>query len=439
MPRRVADWLRGRGGFAWTFLWVSGARVAMLGVSLLGSIIIYRGLASGSSDMVLAGQFAISMAIVRILTNSVGGAADLVVMRRVPVLYRSDPDAASDVVRTAFLLRVTTTSAVVAAAFVMGSWFADRFLHGAEFAPLVPLICVAALGELLLRSELAWFQATEQFDRFIMFEGLFQASRFLVTLILAATQSLSVIAILVTYAVTGLCATLLAATRLPKSLFTLRAIPGPVIREAAQFFGWMVFAFGLAAGTERLDLFLLGRFKGAQDVGLYGGVLTLAVIPDFIGGLLVTVLQPRVIRLQESGGLLAFTRKLTLGLIPLGLIAAGVVAFAADPIIALALGPRFAPGATAFVVLAFASIAWLVLTPVPAMLISMTAPRTATVLTVAQLAILLGGAVFLIPTYGATGAAVLVAGTRLIIASAIVIIGLRMMRRPGTVGTLSPH
>lgn len=411
----------------------------MLGFSLLGSIIIYRSLASGSADMALAGQFAISMAIVRILTNSVGSAADLVVLRRVPILYRSDPDAASDVVRTAFLLRVGIIAGVIAAAFIMRSWFADRFLHGAEYSPLVPLICVAAMGELLLRSELAWFQATEQFERFILFEGLFQASRFLVTLILAATQSLSVTAILITYALTGLCTTLFAVTRLPRSLFTLRSIPGPVMRESARFFGWTVFAFGLAASTERLDLFLLGRFKGAHDVGLYGGMLTLAVIPDFIGGLLATVLQPRVIRLHQTGGLIAFNRKLTLGMIPIGLIATGVAVFAADLIISVALGPRFTPGATAFTVLAVAAIVWLVVTPVPAMLISMTAPRTTTLLTVVQLAILVVGAVFLIPAYGATGAAVLVAGTRIGIALAILVIGLRMMRHPADAGTLSPH
>jgi O-antigen/teichoic acid export membrane protein len=411
----------------------------MLGFSMLGSIIVYRSLASGSLDMAFAGQFAISMAIVRILTNSVGGAADLVVLRRVPVLYRSDPDAASDVVRTAFLLRLAAAICVVVAALVMQNWFADRFLHGAAYAPLVPLICVAAIGELLLRSELAWFQATERFDRFIVLEGVFQTARFLITLVLAATDTLSVTAILVTYAVTGLCATVLGATQLPKSLFTLRAIPGPIIREAAGFFCWTVFAFGLAASTERLDLFLLGRFRGAQDVGLYGGVLTLAVIPDFVGGLLVTVLQPRVIRLHESGGLLAFNRKLAMGMIPLGLLAIGGVVFAADLIISLALGPRFAAGATAFIVLAVASITWLVVTPVPAMLISMTAPRTTTALTVVQLIILVVGAVFLIPSYGATGAAVLVAGTRIGVAIAILVIGLRMMRHPGGAATLSPH
>jgi len=68
------------------------------------------------------------------------------------------------------------------------------------------------------------------------------------------------------------------------------------------------------------------------------------------------------------------------------------------------------------------------LTPVSAVLISMSAPRTTMALTSVQLLMLVGGGVLLIPAYGATGAALLVAVTRIILAFAVVVIGYRFMR-----------
>ena len=409
----------------------------MLGFSLLGTIIIYRYLAAGSSDMAEAGQFAISMAIVRMLTSSIGSAGDLVVLRRVPILFRSDVAAAMDVVRAAFLLRVAALLVALVPALLLQSWFAERFLNGSDHAPLVLLIAAAGAGELLLRSVLAFFQAVEQFDRFVASEAVFQGGRLLMVLALAATQSLSVTTVLVSYAAMGCFAAVLAARHLPQGLLALRAIPMPVLREAAPFFIWTVFGSILAAGTERMDLFLLGRFRGAQEAGLYGGVLTLAVIPDFVAGLLATVLQPRVARLQERGELPAFSRKLMLAMLPLGVLTLVAVVGVGDNIVALTLGPQFSPGVPAFIALAAGSLAWLVLTPVSAILISMAAPRTNTALTILQLAILLGGGVLLIPAYGAIGAAVVVAGTRVILSVAVMVIGERMMRRPAVAGRSS--
>jgi O-antigen/teichoic acid export membrane protein len=409
----------------------------MLGCSLLGSIIIYRCLAAGSSDMAAAGQFAISMAIVRILANSVGSAADLVVLRRVPTLFRSDLEAAMDVVRAAFLLRVATLFMALAPALLLQSWLAERFLDGRDHAPLVLLIAVAGAGELLLRSVLAYFQATERFDRFVAFESVFQGGRLLVILALASMQSLSVTTVLVSYGAMGCFAAVLGARRLPPGLLAFRPIPAPVLGDTARFFVWTLLGFSLAAGTERMDLFLLGRFRGAQDVGLYGGVLTLAVIPDFVSGLLATVLQPRVMRLQERGELLIFSRKLMLVMLPFCVLALVVVVSVGDAIVALALGPRFSSGVPALIVLAAGSLAWLVLTPVPAVLISMTAPRTSLTLIVLQLLMVVGGGVVLIPTYGVVGAAAAVAGTRVVIAVAVVVVGERMMRWPAVAGRSS--
>jgi O-antigen/teichoic acid export membrane protein len=430
MPLRLIRLFRARSEFAWTFIWVSGARVAMLAGSLLGTVLIYRALTHGDPLLVQAGHFAIAMAVVRILTNCIGGASDLVVMRRLPLLVHSDLAAAGDVMRAALALRLGTWGLALGLALGFGPVFAGVFLDDVTESHLVLLMVAAAGGELLLRSVLSVFQAYERFDRFVIHEAAFQAARLAGVLALFLAGWMTVETILGFYAVAGLAVAALALRRVPAGLLAWRAVPRGVLRECGGFFLWTIAGYLLVAGTERVDLFLLSRFRGIEEVGLYGGVLTLAVIPDFIAGMLGTVLQPRVARLQASGVLAGFHRRLFLAMLPLAVLGMVLVGLLAPWLIGLTLGQLFVPAAPAFVLLAGASTVWLLLTPVPAVLISLSAPRTTMVLCMVQVVAVVSAGALLIPTHGAIGAALAVALTRMSVAVVVAIIGMRLMRRP---------
>jgi len=118
--------------------------------------------------------------------------------------------------------------------------------------------------------------------------------------------------------------------------------------------------------------------------GAYGGVLTLAIIPDFINGMLATVLQPRVASLRARGALPAFNRKFMMAMLPAGLIALVLFDGLAHTIVQLALGPRLWPVCRRSPVLAAGSIVTLMLTGF-SRLISMSAPRITMALTSVQL------------------------------------------------------
>jgi O-antigen/teichoic acid export membrane protein len=432
---RTASVLRDQGGeassgnrlgFAWTLFWVSGVRAGMLVCSLLGALIVYRQLAALDPSLADAGRFAIAMAGIRFLTNSIGSAGDLSMLRRVPVLHGVNPEAAAKIVRAAFVMRVAAVVALALVATVGRSWFGAQFFGGAQHAHLVFLIVAAAAAELLLRAVLAYFQATERFGRFVAFEALFQGSRLIVTLGLVAAGALSVDAVLVAYAALGIAAGLFGATRLPGRLFRL-ALDRSAMIEVSRFYLWTLFALLLSACNERIDLFLLGRLSGAREAGLYGGILSLAVIPDFLVGLLATVLQPRIIDLYQRGELRRFWARLLLGMVPCALVGSVVTVCAGSWFVGVALGPRYAAGATAFVLVALGSLVWLVLTPVPAAMITLSAPRLTTALTILQLVLLAGGCLLAIPRFGLLGAAATAAGVRSVMALCIVGAGWQLM------------
>ena len=402
----------------------------MLAFSLLGSLIVFRTLAKTDPSLGDSGRFAIAMATVRFLTSSIGSAADLSVLRSVPILQVSDRAAAANVVRAAFLLRIAAVLGVVLIAIAGQSWFGARFLGGAEHSRLLLLIVAAAAAELLLRAVLAYFQAIERFGRFVAFEALFQAGRLTAILALAAAGLLSVGAVLVAYAALGVLAALAGASRLSGELFR-RTLDRAVAAEVLRFFSWTLLALLLSAGNERVDLFLLGRLAGAEQAGLYGGILSIAVVPDFLGGLLVTVLQPRIIQLHRRGELRAFWGRLMLAMVPGVLVAGALVAVAGSWFVGIALGARYAAGAPAFVALALGSLFWLAMVPVPGALVTLSAPRLTTTLTTAQLAMVAGGCLLAIPRLGLFGAALTVACMRVVVAVTTVAIGWRMTRTRG--------
>jgi O-antigen/teichoic acid export membrane protein len=406
----------------------------MLGFSLLATILIYRRLAGNTADLTQAGQFAISMAIVRMLNNSVGSAADLVVLRRVPILFHADPIAAAAVIRIALLLRLGALLALVALGLLLHRTAQESL--GASISLLL-LIAVAASGELLLRAALSCFQALEQFGWFVTFEGLFQIGRLVAVLALLLTGTLDVYSVLTTYAGMGFGAALFAAAKLPRNLFKASCLQPDLLRDTARYFGWTLVSMILSAVMERIDLFMLGRFSGVEEAGLYGGILTLALIPDFLLGMLVTVLQPRVIKLHQSGQLRTFNRKIISFSAPAGLLAFLAIWTVSDVAVPFALGPNFSAVVPAFVILASGSLLWLAFTPVSAVLIRLSAPRLGTALTGLQLTILVVGGLFFIPAYGAVGAAALVTGSRFILAIAIMTAGQFLMRGPLPIDRLS--
>lgn len=402
----------------------------MLACSFLGAVLIYRTLASADQSLVQAGQFAIAMGIVRFLTSSIGSACDLAVLRRVPILHRSDRAAAADVMRAALLLRIGAFLLTVLVGVSCRSWLSARFLDGAEHARLIVLIVLAGGAELILRAVLAYFQAIERFDRFVLLEAMFQGGRLAATLALIGTGALSVDTVLIAYGALGVVAAVLGAVGVPAELFRPTLNRSAMV-DVTRFFAWTVLALSISASNERLDLFLLGRLRGAEEAGLYGGVLTLATIPDFVGGLLVTLLQPRLMRLHERGELRRFWGRLLRVMLPAGIMSGAIVLFASDWIVVFVLGQRYAAGAAAFTLVALAAIAWLVMTPVPACLISLLAPQLTAVLSIAQLAMTAVACWLAIPHFGLLGAAGSVAGARVALALVIVVLGARMTSRAG--------
>ena len=108
---------------------------------------------------------------------------------------------------------------------------------------------------------------------------------------------------------------------LPRNLIWPFTLERNDVISVLHYVKWIVPAVGVAAFSERIDLYLVKYFQGPAAAGLFGAVLSLALIPDAISGFLATTLQPRIMRLHKDGKFLQFFAWFNWISLPLGLAA----------------------------------------------------------------------------------------------------------------------
>jgi O-antigen/teichoic acid export membrane protein len=395
---------------------VTAGRIAFVGLWFVAVLLVYRGLGAGPDGLAQAGLFALAIAVVKVVSGCLSDPIDLAVMRRAPGLLRAGSPLGIDVLRAAFTLRAGAAIAVVAL-LVAAAPLATLALPGlGQSLGLVLIVAVAVIGDLTMRSVLLVLQACERFRTLLLLEGLVPMIRFSGIFILWATGSMEITGVLAVYAAAPFASVMAGVLLMPRALLRPALVQRHDVIHLLQYLKWMMPAMALAAVNERLDVFLVYSHLGADEAGLYGAMITLALMPDIVTGGLSTILQPRIIAIQQSGTFPELTRRFLLIAIPLCGIAFLAAFGLAEPVIALLLGPHYVPAVPAFQWLLAGTLFWLAITPLPMTLIAVLAPHRIVMATAGQSAIVLLGGMTLLPWTGLVGMAQTVFAMRIVIA-----------------------
>ena len=394
---------------------VTGGRIALLALLFAANVLIIRALGP-----VAFGAYALCIACVKIFSGCLGDALDLAVMRQVPVQLRSDPLKAHEVLRAAFWVRTAIGAAVlVLAAAFPGLW--GHALGLESPGKLVLLTAVAILGDLSLRSVAGYLQASQQFGRFMLIDTVQQVGRFLAVVVLLPLGMLTTTSALAVYAIAPFVTCALGLLFVPVELLRPRRPHPGELWDILHYTKWMTLAMGMAAIFERLDILMLGHFRGQAEMGLFAAALTLATIPDFIGGCLSTALQPRIAEVQARGEFGAFFKKYLKYVGPIAVVALIGAVTVGGWFVQAFLSAKYAQSVGAFRVLVVGSIVCAVLTPLPSALIAFVAPRRMPLITGLGLVLVTVAGLFAIPRYGYMGAAVMIVSVRLTLAGLILL------------------
>ena len=410
-----------------TIVAVTASRVGLLSIWFAALVLIYRTLGKTPDGLAEAGLFAFAMATIRLFVSWIGDTVDLEVMRRVPLLLAEDRSAGFAAWRAATAVRLG--AAIVAAVFliVMAGPISTFFMQG-QHSWILIYCGIGTVAEIMIRAELSFLQADETYRRFLRLEGLWQASRFISIAVLAAFGHMSGHTAVAAYVGSSAFAALLGAAALPRGVLVPFTVTRADLTLVINYVKWIVPAIGFVAVSERLDVFLVKYFGGTAAAGLFGGVLSLALIPDALSGFLATTLQPRVTRLYRDGSFNPFLNWFTKIALPVCIAATVLTVLLGPSIVVFVLGPTYASVTSSFVVMTIATLVWLALTPLPLALVALVQPTLMFKITLASGIAGTLMRIILIPWLGIFGAALALLILRVVLGIYLVLVARRMSR-----------
>jgi O-antigen/teichoic acid export membrane protein len=163
---------------------------------------------------------------------------------------------------------------------------------------------------------------------------------------------------------------------------------------------------------SKIDLFALSALRGTSaDVGLYAAAQNLAVPPGLFALSLAPLLLATLARLRRAGAEADARRvardalRVAMALVPLAALVAGT----ADELVRVVFGPSFTGSGVLLALLFTAGVALVVMSVSVSIVTAMDAQRIVSVLGVGVLGGALAGHLWLIPRFGAVGAAMVTA------------------------------
>jgi len=360
------------------------------------------------------GFLALSLALITIFIGILSEALDVALLRFLPLHLATNSGRAERY----FLSAVTLKGIFMVGLAVVG------FLAMDSVAPWLSLTegrtellswsLVGVAGTMLLRSCVAYYQATHQLRRFVYAELCHTLCKLFFVGFCAAMGVLTAINAVAGLGLIALVVGVLTCGYLVKSEgIVLKAAPEQTA-EVWHFTKWVMLSFTIATMYSRADIPLLAHFRGAAEVGHYSAAITLSSVSEIILSFAGGAVTPKIMLWMEQGRMTDFLRRCLLyGMVPC-LVAIVGVWILAEPIIGLLYSETYRPTVFLFQILSTGTLLWCLALPLAAPLVCMHRPRWEVLQNIMVLLLMAGGSVLLIPSYGAIGTAYLVSGLKIL-------------------------
>jgi O-antigen/teichoic acid export membrane protein len=198
---------------------------------------------------------------------------------------------------------------------------------------------------------------------------------------------------------------------LPPAFFSLR---GPLFQHLGRlwsFSRWIAVAAAASTVFLGLDVLLLGHFRPAAEVGIYGVALALLAKLEVVQNAVLTTAFPEACRYHAKAELRAYVRR-TLRLTGLATLGFALVLPFGGWLIVLLYGSNYAAAALPFGLLLIGLMIGINAQPAAFVLYPLNRPQWIAAGDVLQLILCAALGLWLIPLYGALGAALTVLATR---------------------------
>ncbi|HYP40424.1 MAG TPA: oligosaccharide flippase family protein, partial [Chloroflexia bacterium] len=327
-----------------------GGRVLQMMLALLGNIISARAL--GPQDF---GRFGLVIATVSICGTLADAGLTYSAVKSIAQYTAKNSPRAYAIARTYLLMRMLSGAVVALVGVALSEPLARLALGYAELTPYLQLSFVTLLGLSISSYPGTILVGLARFGRLGVAGVLNAAITLTGILLLLVSGELNLGTLIAWNVVLPVVSTIPAWMLLPGDWLPWRigrrgetnSPERGVAREMVGFSRWIAFSNLGSIIVAQGDLLLLGRLASPAVVGVYSVALTLAMRLDVLNQSLFTVMMPRASRLQGASEIRAYSRRVLAGSLLLALLL-GVVALAAQPLIALVYGEQYSATAGLF-------------------------------------------------------------------------------------------
>lgn len=378
-----------------------------LGIGVLASALTYRALPTAD-----AGRFAITVGLVSLFSFLAEfGFRDAAVNYVAGASSAAEAQAAARSFLMAKLVFGTLAAVILAG---LAGWIVSRWYGGALDPALVRLAALALLSGGLLNYVQTLLEARQRFSTLSLISMAQGVVRAAAIVLLFVTNRLTLwpliaLEVLVPLAVFAVGQRLLPGELRPRLMASLGAYFGRLWR----FSRWIAIAAVASTIFLNLDVVLLGHFRPAAEVGLYGAALALLAKFEVLENAVITSAFPEACRYRSRADLRAYVGRM---LRLTALISGGLIVLIplSSTLLTVLYGARYGGGALPLAILLIGFVIGLNAQPIAFVLYPLARVRWIAGGDILQLFFFIAVGLWLIPAYGALGAALAVLATRIV-------------------------
>lgn len=350
------------------------------------------------------GVFSLAISLLNVLQEICGSGIDLAMVRIAAGHLPDDRVRAEKVFKAAFRVKILVTLALCGALYALADTIALAVFKEPTLGRPLEWASVGLLGFALMNYQLARLQAEERFTAYAFLKAAANAAKVAALLALWQLDRISLDTVAMAWMLTFFVSYLVG---MPLFAGRTRRVSGRPSRhdfsELFKFARWIIASHFLFTLYSRIDAFLLGRYWGSYEIGVYSVAWNLSFVIDLLTYSVITTLLPRAARLTTDRERSAHLK--TTALICTGIaVALSPLFFLIDFVLAL-LFPDFGGSAEPFRILLIGGLVTLVVHPLYLILYS---SNRADILTAIDFFLVLFSfcvGLYLVPRYGINGAA----------------------------------
>lgn len=369
------------------------------GIGFISSVIVIRALGPTAY-----GLLAISMAVMAAASHMLDLGIRTSGVRFISLFLKTDRAKAESMIATIFRVRLIVGLIVFIGGFFLAKPLAVNVFKKPELISLLRLAFVGCFGALLYDFIMTDLQANQWFKKLAGLRVSVTSIKLGLVIVLVLIQASTVSNMVILYILTPFLGFVLGSFLIPWKFIKTRGDRRDSFRVLFQFSKWVMISYLLAALYNRAEIFLLGYFKESTTVGVYSAAYTLVLPITLICASLTKVLLPKVTGLDTISKLSEYLKKAVKLLAGIGILLLPYYFLA--PLIIGFLGDKYASAIPVFRILFFYAFIFGLAGPIVIILYSLNKPHVIAFINIGQFMFSFTANYFVIPTYGAQGAAV---------------------------------